>query len=213
MPSDAERLQGHLPEGSTDVAAIVLAAGFSNRFGLDDKRRHRLGNGKTLLEYAADLVSQNFDKYWVVIRTDDEPKSLGLSSNTSIVRTDNASQGMGASLRDGFRAVTDKKPCSSAVAIAVFLGDMPCISGATIKQLMRAADENKILRPVYQGSPGHPVIFGRRFWPQLLELSENKGAQAIIHRNSQHYYELSVPDSGVCSDIDIPEHLTGLHIN
>ncbi len=190
-----------------DTLAIVMAAGFSRRFG-DDKRQLKLTDEHTLLAHATQIATDTFAKVWVVIREDDNPAALGLSDTTQTLRVHDAHLGLSASLASAFSTLCQLT--DQAKACAVFLGDMPFVNRQVCQALCHKADMSTILRPTFNGKPGHPVIFGRDFWPEIVNLKPDETGQSIIQRHQHHYLEIPVNDAGVCRDIDTPEDLGSL---
>ncbi|MDI5933163.1 NTP transferase domain-containing protein [Halomonas kalidii] len=90
---------------------------------------------------------------------------------------------------------------------AILLGDMPDIWLETLHALQRQATRSDIIRPRYADRPGHPVLFGRDFWPELETLDGDDGAREVIRRHRDRYREHAVEDPGVCRDIDTPAQL------
>jgi molybdenum cofactor cytidylyltransferase len=65
-------------------------------------------------------------------------------------------------------------------------------SGASLGAF-RAAD-----RPI------HPVVFGRRFYPELLRLQGDQGARHLFQRHQDQACWVSPPEGYVDSDVDTP---------
>ncbi|MEG0245615.1 MAG: NTP transferase domain-containing protein, partial [Pseudomonas sp.] len=65
----------------------------------------------------------------------------------------------------------------------------------------------RIVLPLYQGQRGHPVIFGRAFWPALVQLQGDQGGRQIIQDNPQACVTVAVDDAGVVLDVDVPQAL------
>lgn len=185
-----------------DIVALVLAAGRGKRFGVD-KRSIALEGGKTLLEATVDSVIPHFSRLYIVIRDADDPGRLRLRLPMTVVRSVRADGGMGYSIADGVAALEDSK----AAAVAVLLGDMPCIEPETFRTLITQAGEDRIVRPEFQGRAGHPVIFGRAFWRELINLQGKEGARSVIHRHLDACIHIEVDDPGVRMDADRPEDL------
>ena len=183
-------------------AALVLAAGQGSRFG-SDKRQARLDDTHTVLQATLARALESFDRVYVVLRPGDDPPKLGIEGRVRTVHAEHAVHGMGASLAAGIDALT----ASDAHAVAVLLGDMPWIAAATLTTLARQADQQSIVLPSYQGRRGHPVIFGRRFWPALAHLDGDQGARAIIEANPHACQVIEVDDPGILHDIDTPSDL------
>lgn len=184
--------------------ALVLAAGRGKRFG-SDKRLAQLPSGQTVLVATVERALTCFDQVHVVLRNDDEPRQLGLDSRVALIRAEYADEGMGASLAAGIGALAD----NPAVAVAVLLGDMPWIEPRTLRQLCAQADSERILMPLHHGQRGHPVLFGRRFWPALLSANGDQGGRQVIADNPQACVRIEVDDRGVVRDIDLPGDLVG----
>lgn len=199
------------PPSTERLVAVVLAAGYSRRFGTADKRRARLPDGRPLLAATLARVGEAFPLLRVVLREDDDPVALGLpatlSSTPPIIRAPRAERGLGASLGDAIAAIGRDDALADVEAAAILLGDMPDIRLETLQTLQRLATRSAIVRPCHRGQPGHPVFFGRDFWPELEALDGDDGAREVIRRHRDRYREISVEDPGVCRDIDTPGDL------
>ena len=181
--------------------ALVLGAGRGRRFG-SDKRLARLPSGQTLLAATLARVLEVFERVVVVIRDEDDPQVLGVDSRVRVVRAAQADDGMGASLAAGIAALDE-----DAQAVAVLLGDMPWIEAATLDALAGEAHSGRIVLPVYQGQRGHPVIFGRDFWPALARVSGDQGGRQVVGGNPDACLWIEVADAGVLRDVDVPRDL------
>lgn len=181
-------------------AALVLAAGRGRRFG-SDKRVAELPSGKRLLEMTLGRVLEVFEEVWVVLRPEDDPAALGVDPRVTVVRAERADDGMGVSLAAGIRAVAET---SDAGAVAVLLGDMPWIDVETLVKLKGLAGTERIVVPEFEGKRGHPVIFGKTFWRDLMDLEGDQGGKRVIEGNLQAYLPVRVTDHGVIEDLDRP---------
>lgn len=188
------------------VAGLVLAAGFSRRFGTD-KRLARLHDGQPLLAASLQVPAAVLAQVWVVLHDGDDPAQRAIAPHVHIVHSPHAANGMGSSLASGVRAIALG---SSACAVAILLGDMPCLQAQTLRALVRAASDEHIVLPVCNGTAGHPVLFGRRFWPELERLEGPQGAKALLLAHAHAVKRVAVSDAGVLLDIDTPEQLDAL---
>lgn len=186
------------------VIALVLAAGHSRRFGAD-KRRAQLDGGRPLLNATLDLAAQCFEEVWVVLRPGEQPADLGIDPACTVVQASGNEIGLGTSLGAGASALIEAQP--NAVAVAVMLGDMPWIQPATCQALKRVASQERIVRPRHAGQPGHPVLFGRDFWPELARLHGDQGARKVLSAHASACQVIEVDDPGILRDIDIPDDL------
>ena len=181
-----------------------MAAGCSRRFGSEDKRLARLGDGRRLLASSVERAQAVFALCYVVLREEDDPAALGLAPGTRLIRAAHAEQGLGSSLADAVHAL---EPAPGLEALAVLLGDMPDIAPSTLALLGRAAHRDAILCPVHAGRRGHPVLFGRALWPELRTLAGEPGAREVIRRHAARLHRLPVADAGIHRDVDTPADL------
>lgn len=186
------------------VVALVLAAGSGRRFGAD-KRRATLADGRSLLAHSVERARAVFDDVRVVLRAGEWGEDFALPGDCRVIVSPDAASGMGHSLAAGARSLGD----SQAQAVAILLGDMPWIEAATLRRLAEAATASTIVLPRHAGKQGHPVIFGRDFWPALEQLAGDEGARAVVRAQRDCCVVVEVEDAGVLLDVDTPQALKG----
>lgn len=184
------------------VVALVLAAGQGSRFGAD-KRRATLPDGRSLLAHSVERALVVFDEVRVVLRDGERAEDFDLPVGCRVIHSPDASLGMGHSLAAGAASLGD----SQAQAVAILLGDMPWIAPQTLQQLADAASSSTILFPLFDDQRGHPVLFGREFWPALTQLSGDEGARVVVQAHRDRCVSLEVTDAGVLRDVDTPAAL------
>ena len=62
-----------------------------------------------------------------------------------------------------------------------------------------------IVVPVFQGRRGHPTLFARPLFDELLNAAADKGARHVVHSNGAKVFEVDVHDPGILVRIDTPE--------
>jgi molybdenum cofactor cytidylyltransferase len=125
-----------------------------------------------------------------------------------LVHNPDYAQGLGTSLRAGIVAV----PADIDGAI-VCLGDMPQVDAPLIDHLIEAFDPEKgalVVVPTIDGQRGNPVLWARRFFPELMVIEGDVGARHLISRYGEAVAEVPVSGKGAFLDIDTPEALVGL---
>jgi molybdenum cofactor cytidylyltransferase len=191
------------------AGALIVAAGFSRRFG-SDKRRHPISTGEPLLLATLKAYSAVFPTVAVVLRSEDGALAQDLVTGMSqrapiIVPTGHAHLGMGHSLADGIRAV------SSWDYVFVGLGDMPFVRHETLGTLRQRMSDGRrrgdslIVQPTCEGRPGHPVGFACEYFADLMTLTRDAGARSVVDRHQGEVEHVECPDPGVLTDIDRPE--------
>jgi molybdenum cofactor cytidylyltransferase len=193
------------------VAAIILAAGRSTRMGARNKLLICDGSGCTMIGRVVEavLASQASEALLVTgHQADDVAQAARDASNGSprlrIIRALDFAQGLSASLRAGIQAL------SHASATLVCLGDMPLVTPAMLDRLIAAYDPqagNTIIVPVYQGRRGNPVLWDRRFFSAIVDLSGDQGARSLLVQHAEHVTELDCHDDAVLRDFDTPDAL------
>lgn len=185
--------------------AVILAAGFSRRFG-SDKRTHRLNAHDTLLTATLRRYARCFERLVLVVRPGDEALAAAATAAagavpTQIVYCAAARFGMGHSLAAGATAATDWN------YLFLALGDMPWILEETLGELRGHAERaprDAIIQPTCGGRPGHPVGFGAAHLPALQRLDGDAGARRIVEQAGGRVQRIEFPDPGVLTDLDTP---------
>jgi molybdenum cofactor cytidylyltransferase len=112
--------------------------------------------------------------------------------------------GLSTSIRAGVAAVAE---CDGAI---ILLGDMPAVSSSLIDKMTAAFDPDKgraICVATYNGRRGNPVLFDRRFFPELLAISGDVGARDIVRQNRELVCEVESGNEGPLLDLDTREDL------
>lgn len=193
------------------VAAILLAAGAGRRMAGRDKLLEPVGGRPALAAAAAAARASRADRVVAVLPPGSAARADALAGlGVEIVVAQAAAEGMAASLRAGLAAVAD-----DADAVLVMLADMPEIGPEHIDRLIAAfdpAEGREICRAVdAQGQPGHPVLFGRRFFESLAALEGDRGARDILREAGDYLVDVPTPGRGATLDLDTPEAWAAWH--
>ena len=188
------------------IGAVVLAAGFSRRFGRD-KRTESIQGSEPMLLLSIENVTSYFEEIIVVLRNSDQilanlVQTRFKNSQIIIHHANNSTEGIGASLASTMAIVVERKWNSAFV----FLGDMPYLKQATIAKLKTEASTNPcdIIVPKFGTDSGHPVCFPNRFYNEIRALSGDNGAKGIIDSNLECVTFVKTNDRGVTLDVDTP---------
>jgi molybdenum cofactor cytidylyltransferase len=111
-------------------------------------------------------------------------------------------KGIGTSICVGVRALD---PATDGALVC--LGDLPGLRTASVQALLAAFHPERICVPVHDGRRGHPVLFGRRFFPELAALAADRGARGILKAHPDAVCEVPVADAGVVLDVDDAQQL------
>jgi molybdenum cofactor cytidylyltransferase len=179
------------------IVAILLAAGEGTRFG-GGKLLHPLTDGVAIAAHAVrNLRAAGLDVV-AVVRPGDFPLAEMLEQEGCYVTPcADAARGMGHSLAHGVSAANDAR------GWIVALADMPRIQPATIRTMAEAISSGALIAaPAYRGERGHPVAFAAALKPELLALSGDSGARAVLERHRGRIRIVECDDPGTVLDVD-----------
>ena len=182
------------------VGAIVLAAGFSSRFG-SSKLLAGLSSGKTVFQQTVERIAEAFPERFVITRPEMVAALQGLAQGTSILSFEHADQGMGATLAFAAQQIGDWDGC------VVCLGDMPFIETSTYRRIAELVTAGSIVTPTFDSRRGNPVAFGKNLYTDLEALTGDGGGRKLTSMYPQAVRKLQVSDPGILHDIDTPEEL------
>jgi molybdenum cofactor cytidylyltransferase len=189
------------------IASVVLAAGRSTRMGGPNKLLAEIG-GKPLVRIAVEqALASRADPVIVVTGHQREQVEAALAGlKVRFVHNADYAEGLGTSLKAGVAAVP-----AEADGVVVCLGDMPQVTAALIDRLIAAYDPEKgalVVAPVSDGKRGNPVLWSRRFFPELMAIAGDVGARHVIEAYGEAVVEVPVQEQGAFVDIDTPEALS-----
>jgi molybdenum cofactor cytidylyltransferase len=189
------------------IAAIVLAAGRSTRMGAN-KLLMPVAGAPVLTQTLRALDSAGLTNRLVVTGHDQDAVEAILPAGAARVHNPAFASGMASSLKAGIAAL---RPDIDAALVV--LGDMPAVRPADLGALIAAFgpdDGRGIVVPTYRGKRGHPVLFGRAFWPAILAAEGDQGARQALIDNADSVCEVAIDHPGVAMDADTPEALAAL---
>ena len=194
-----------ISEVQRPVAAIVLAAGMSSRMAAMGQHKVLLPwtNGKTIIEHIIDqLMLARIDHITVVTGFHaEEVAALAKARGAEVVYNPKYETGeMLSSLKAGLKA-----QASTIAAALIVLGDQPRIQPKIVGQVTMAYAEGKgdLIAPSYQMRRGHPILIDRRYWGELLALSDTAAPRDVIGKYP--VLHINVDNDSVLNDVDTPQ--------
>jgi molybdenum cofactor cytidylyltransferase len=182
------------------IAAIVLAGGLSRRMG-QSKPLLPWGKQTVIEAIARRLLPLRLRDVVVVTghRSTDVKAALKGTGARTVHNRRFASGEMLSSLQTGLDALDD-----GVSACMVFLGDQPQISARLVHQIITAYAEGKggIVAPSYMNRRGHPILIDRRYWPEILDLSDGSAPREVINAHSDDIAYVLTDDDGILRDMD-----------
>ncbi len=177
------------------VECIIPAAGFSSR--MDDwKIRLKDKNGKTFLQGTVEKALGVCEKVILVggYRFEELKHSFEPHERLVVIENPGYAGGMLSSIQRGLLLV-EKDFFITPV-------DMPALTGEHYRILYSLFDAEHVLRPVFRGQPGHPILCPYGCRKDILELKGDRLIKALRHWDTR---KAVWEDSSVVADIDTPE--------
>ncbi|WP_119165402.1 NTP transferase domain-containing protein [Algihabitans albus] len=205
----AEAVESSQTKRAPRIAALVLAAGQSRRYGRENKLLAEM-DGLPLVRYtvAAAQASQADPVLLVTGHARESVEAAVAETAVALLHNADYAQGLSTSLRRGLAGLPD-----DIDGVVVLLGDMPKVDAKTIDKLIAAFDPlegRAICIPTSQGKRGNPVLFARRFFAEAMEIAGDVGAKPLIADHADQVAEVPVDGEAVLLDVDTPAALARL---
>jgi len=186
------------------IVGVVLSAGESSRMG--QPKALLPIDGQTFIERIVQaLKSGGVERIVVVLGFNADALRRKIEHlPVEIVVNSDFQRGQLSSLQAALRHLASDQDCDG---ILVHLVDHPYIDPDLVRlMLQRFADTQKmIVVPSHQGKRGHPVIFSRALFKELLDAPMEQGAKAVVNARRDATLEIDTEDVGITLDIDTPE--------
>jgi len=186
------------------IDVIILAAGTSSRMGSENKLLldH---NSKSLIQHSLDqLLELPFNQYILVTGHENEKLLSSINFKEALTVTHNPAfeTGQTSSIKSGLACVS-----SDADYFMICLSDMPFLTTNLIKKFLSFAcmEHASISRPWINQSPGHPVLFAKKYADELLACTDSNGCRTVIQANMDSLVKYKTEEEAYIKDIDLPK--------
>ncbi|MEA3507186.1 MAG: nucleotidyltransferase family protein [Elusimicrobiota bacterium] len=182
-----------------NIIGIILAAGASSRMG-SPKALLKI-SGTTFTEVIKGKLNKAGIKQVYLVLGAGASRIRGNLNmeRLNIIINDSWEKGQLSSLK---KAVNELSPETDAVMMALI--DHPQVKTDTIKKLIKVFRDKvpDIVLPQYRGRGGHPVIFSRSVFNQILKAPLTEGARVVVRNKANNVVRLEVDDKYIRQDID-----------
>ena len=186
------------------IEGIILAAGESRRMGYP-KPLLRIGD-QTFIARIVETMLEVVPRLVIVVGAHRERVRAAIprDERIAIVENPDYSRGQLSSLRVGLRAMQ-----ADTAGALVHLGDHPIVRADTFRAVIDSY--NKSAKPIviarHDGRRGHPVIFDRAIFGELLSAPESEGARHVVNADPSRVAYVELDDPGINLDLDTPADL------
>jgi 4-nitrophenyl phosphatase len=191
------------------IAAVILAAGGSTRFG--QPKQLLDWDGVPLLGHVADIALRAaLSPVTVVLGSGAERLRSVLGTRpVQTVMNWRWEEGMSTSVQTALAVLPPE------VGAAVFLQcDQPLITPELLKAMVVRHEETgaSIVHPTHTGQRGTPVLFARHLFSELAAIRGDEGGRGLIARHAERVATVEVADAIVLADIDTPADYERLRV-
>lgn len=177
---------------------IILAAGSGSRMG-SPKATIEI-DGERLVDRAVAIFHDaGIKDVYVVLGA-----WQGYIPGAEIVINPDWQTGMGSSLRAGLEATLKNPDYSQAI---ISLVDLPGMTSAAIAEVARSSRE--IVMGTFDGKPGHPVKFARKYWKEIAESATGDFGARNFLKGRDDVFTIALEKLAMGKDVDTPEDLAG----
>ena len=184
------------------VAGIILAAGESSHMGRD-KALMPWGL-QSFLQHLLEVLQGEVSPLLLVLGHHAQEIESRISPAEAVLVLQNPNYPLGqlSSLQVAVRHLKSH-PVAGAL---VCLVDHPAISKKVVRWLLERFEKTlpPILIPTCQGRRGHPVLFARRLFQELLDAPLNEGARSVVRNHAAEVELAETDEEGILWDIDSP---------
>ena len=186
------------------IVAVILSAGESSRMG---RPKALLPiDGQTFIEKIVGAIKQTeVGKVIVILGHHAEEMRRRIEHlPVEILVNPDYKLGQLSSLQVAVRRLEQEASCDG---LLVHLVDHPYIDAKLVEVMIERfrATGKLIVVPRHDGRRGHPVIFARKLFDELLAAPMDQGAKAVVNAHRDDTLEIDTQDAGVTVDIDTPE--------
>jgi molybdenum cofactor cytidylyltransferase len=198
---------------TSDIAAVILAAGRSTRFSSNQPGTTKLVaelNGKPLIRHVAEAALGSAARPVIAVtgHARDLVQAALADVPVTFAHNEDYASGLASSLRVGIAAVPPNAP-----GAIILLGDMPLVTSDLIDEVIRSFGEGAnadAVAPVTAGRRGNPVLLARSLFVGVAGLTGDEGARRLLQNSGIHVIEIASGGEAAGADIDTPEALETL---
>jgi len=185
------------------VAAVILAAGESKRFG----------SPKALAEFGVETALHHLVR--IARESQCNPVVVVLGANAEQIRSASKDlecdfvvnhefvKGQTSSLQVALQNLSSR---SGLTGVAFFLVDHPLVRTETVRSLVGRFFENpkKVVRPMFKERGGHPTFFPLSLSEEIWALDPSASIRSVLLTDERRL-DVPINDPGVCAEFDTLE--------
>ena len=187
-------------EKQLKLGCVIMAAGNARRYG-QNKLAAQL-RGRSLILRALEAVPAKELEAAVVVTQYPEVMDLAEAFRFAAIRNEHPDWGIRHTIALGLTAL---RRCDGVMFL---VSDQPLLKRESVAALAQfwKQQPDKLAALAHSGIRGNPCVFPARFFPELLELTEDHGGNTVIRKHEGDLRLLEVPEEEL-ADVDTAEAL------
>lgn len=207
-----------------NMKVILLAAGKSQRFNdikllaPIKKREYSIPLIQHVLQQISKslaILNLNPQNLFTATGCYHEDISTIIDKQFSVIYCSNAHLGLGHTIAQSVaRIISDvENTTEQASHIMITLADQVALTSDDYRKLIEQSISmpDQLICAIADQEIMPPAIFPRRYFDQLVKLTGDKGAKALLHQNKEHLQTVQLPNAAI--DIDTKQDLHNWHKN
>jgi len=184
----------------SEISALILAAGEGRRMGipkifsrLKEKSFHEIISENLLYSGIYNIIT--------VIKREYEDEFKNLNKGNYIINNF-SEKGMMSSVQTGINYLKNE------AGVLIFPVDFPFVKKETLMLIKKSFDKNRecIIKPVYAGVSGHPVIVPQIFF-RLITGGKFSDLNSALKSETDKTIFVNTNDEGIVRNINYPEDI------
>ena len=188
-----------MSRSQAEVWGVIPCSGSSTRMGTP--KAMLVTGERTFVERVIHAhLAGGCSRVLVALPTLDGPiAAKAVQAGARVVKNPSPEEGPIGSLRTSLRALDD-----AIEGISFCPVDHPMIHEDTVQELIEVFRRTlaPLVVPTFNGKRGHPVLFRRILFEELLNDALPEGARTVVHRHLEDTASVPVDDEGTVIDID-----------
>ena len=183
------------------IAVTILAAGGSTRMGELNKLLLLIDDKPMIYTVCRMVLDAKVNQIILVTGYQNNKVEKAIPKEINkIVYNRNWESGMMSSIYAGMSKL--EKDVDGNMIV---LGDMPLISTMTINKIIGEFNKhngNQIVYPIYDNKQGNPVVFPRKYFPEILNLKGDRGCKKLLKKYPGDAVGIPINTDDVVIDCD-----------
>lgn len=185
-----------------ELACMVLAAGFSNRFG--ENKLLAKWEGNYLIEAVFSCIPKETFRQVIVVTRYDEIAEAAIKNGFETIFNKEENPALSLSIKIGMKQLMPQ-----IEGCLFIVGDQPFLKRESIVKMCMefAKDKTKIEALSYKNKRGNPVLFPKKYFAELANLKDGESGKDIIRKYEESLILIEAVQEKELIDIDTREEL------